>query len=134
MDRDGAVKPRKDIYNYHMMKEYFDYAFTEPKEYELDEKDIPLANEFLSEYLKTFKMPASNEEWFNDVKELAGKLGYATDNKLYKQSPEAFKGNTAKVCEFIRVAITGRKNSPTLFTIMTILGEEETKRRLAHRF
>ena len=134
MDRDGAVKPRKDIYNYHMMKEYFDYAFTEPKEYELDEKDIPLANEFLSEYLKTFKMPASNEEWFNDVKELAGKLGYATDNKLYKQSPDAFKGNTAKVCEFIRVAITGRKNSPTLFIIMTILGEDENKRRLAHRF
>ena len=134
MDRDGAAKPRKDIYNYSMMKEYFDYIFEEPKSYELDEKDIPLANEFLSEYLKGFKMPSSNEEWFSDVKELAQKLGYAIDNKLYKQSPEAFKGNTAKVCEFIRVAITGRKNSPTLYTIMTILGEEETKKRLAHRF
>ena len=134
MDRDGAVKPRKDIYNYYMMKEYFDYAFEKPKIYELDEKDIPLANEFLNEYLKTFKMPSSNEEWFNNVKELAGRLRYATDNKLYKQSPQSYKGNTAKACEFIRIAITGRKNSPTLYTIMTILGEDETKKRLAHKF
>ena len=134
MDRDGAVKPRKDIYNYYMMKEYFSYAFASPTGYEIDECDKNNANEFLQEYLKNFKMPESNEQWFNDVKALAEKLGYATDNKLYKKSPESFKGNTAKVCEFIRVAITGRKNSPTLFAIMEILGEEETKKRLSHKF
>lgn len=134
MDRDGVVKPRKDIYNYYMMKEYFSYAFASPTGYEIDECDKNNANEFLQEYLKNFKMPESNEQWFNDVKALAEKLGYATDNKLYKKSPESFKGNTAKVCEFIRVAITGRKNSPTLFAIMEILGEEETKKRLSHKF
>ena len=69
-----------------------------------------------------------------NVKEVAQKLGYATDNKLYKQNPDAYKGNVAKVCEFIRVAITGRKNSPTLFTIMTILGENEVRERLRKKF
>ena len=134
MDRDGAAKPRKDIYNYSMMKEYFDYIFSAPKDYELAQEDKEKAKEFIAEYLKAFKMPNSNEEWFNDVKALAGTLGYATDNKLYKQNPDAYKGNVAKACEFIRVAITGHKNSPTLFTIMSILGEDEVKERLKNAF
>ena len=134
MDRDGATKPRKDIYNYSMMKDNFDYIFSRPTSYELDSADTAKANEFLSEYLKTFAMPSSNEEWFEGVKALAEKLGYAIDNKLYKQNPDAYKGNTAKACEFIRVAITGHKNSPTLFTIMQILGEDEVKTRLSHKF
>ena len=134
MDRDGANKPRKDIYNYSMMKDYFDYIFERPTTFEIDQQDYLKANEFLSEYVKNFKIPSSNEEWFNDVKKLAGELGYATDNKLYKQSPESFKGNVAKACEFIRVAVTGRKASPTLYTIMTILGEDEIKSRLSHKF
>lgn len=134
MDRDGATKPRKDIYNYAMMENEFSYIFDKPQTFELDEEDKQKANEFLAEYLKNFKMPESNEDWFNGVKALAGELGYATDNKLYKQNPDAFKGNVAKVCEFIRVALTGRKNSPTLFTIMTILGEDEVKERLSKKF
>ena len=134
MDRDGATKPRKDIYNYSMMKDNFDYIFSRPTSYELDSADTAKANEFLSEYLKTFTMPSSNEEWFEGVKALAEKLGYAIDNKLYKQNPDAYKGNTAKACEFIRVVIIGHKNSPTLFTIMQILGEDEVKTRLNHKF
>ncbi len=134
MDRDGASKPRKDIYNYKMMKENFAYLFAKPVEYQLDPADKDNANEFLTEYAKTFTMPASNEEWFAGVKEIAEKMGYATDNKLFKAKPDAYKGNTAKVCEFIRLAITGTKNSPTLYTIMSILGEEETKSRLSIQF
>ena len=134
MDRDGAVKPRKDIYNYSMMKNEFNYIFEKPENYEINDEDKEKANEFLSVYLENFKMPLSNEEWFANVKEVAQKLGYATDNKLYKQNPDAYKGNVAKVCEFIRVAITGRKNSPTLFTIMTILGENEVRERLRKKF
>lgn len=134
MDRDGAVKPRKDIYNYSMMKENFKYIFSAPSEFEITEEDKEKANEFLQEYVKDFKMPSSNEEWFENVKVVAEKLGYATDNKLYKANPEAFKGNTAKACEFIRLAITGSKNSPTLYTIMSILGEAETLKRLSIKY
>ncbi|MBQ8844396.1 MAG: glutamate--tRNA ligase [Clostridia bacterium] len=130
MDRDGSPKPRKDIYNYKMMKEEFNYIFDRPSSYEIASEDLDKANELLKEYVKDFSMPSSNEEWFNGVKVLAEKLGYAVDNKLYKQNPENYKGNVAKACEFIRVAITGKKNSPTLYTIMTILGEEEVKNRL----
>lgn len=134
MDRDGRPKPRKDIYNYGMMEEKFKYVFSAPQTFDIAEEDKEKANEFLAEYSKNFTLPETNEEWFENVKTLAGQLGYATDNKLYKAEPEKYKGNVAKACEFIRIAITGEKDSPTLHTIMTIIGEEETKKRLAKQF
>jgi len=134
MDRDGRPKPRKDIYCLSMMKDKFAYFLNRPADIQIDEEDREKANELLEAYQKTFALAQSNEEWFNEVKELAGKLGYATDNKLYKANPENFKGNVAKACEFIRLVITGEKDSPTLFTIMEILGEAEVKERLGFRF
>ena len=123
-------KPRKDIYNWAMIKQYFAYMFSEPTTLELLEEETENFNEVVKEYGKTFKLFETKEEWFDDIKSLAQRLGYATDNKEYKQNPEKFKGNTAKVCEYIRLAITGRKNSPDLYEIMTILGEAETQKRL----
>lgn len=134
MDRDGRPKPRKDIYNYSMMEEKFKYVFSAPETFEIADEDKEKANEFLTEYCKNFSLPATNEEWFENVKTLAGQIGYATDNKLYKANPENYKGNVAKACEFIRVAITGEKDSPTLHSIMTIIGEEETIKRLSKQF
>ena len=73
---------------------------------------------------------SSKDEWFAKIKEMAGTLGYATDNATFKKNPENFKGNVAKVCEFLRVAITGRKNSPDLFEIISLLGKDEVVERL----
>lgn len=125
----GGVKPRKDIYKWSMIEELYGYMFHEPVLVdEIDNK----ANykEFLAEYSKNFKLPVDKDAWFAEVKQVAEKLGYATDNKLYKANPEAYKGNTAKACEYIRLALTGLKNSPDIYELMTILGEEETKKRL----
>lgn len=133
MDRDGRPKPRKDIYNFSMMEEKFSYIFSAPEKVEIAQEDREKANEFLSVYAQNFTLAQTNEEWFENVKSIAESLGYATDNKLYKAQPEKYKGNVAKACEFIRLAITGAKDSPTLHTIMTIIGEEETKRRLSKK-
>ena len=50
--------------------------------------------------------------------------------KLYKADPSAYKGSVADVSSFIRVAVTGRLNSPDLFTVMNILGKAETIDRI----
>ena len=125
----GGLKPRKDIYCYSMIQDYFSYMLSRPKQ--SDEIDnIENYREFLNAYGKNFKLPADKDAWFADVKRVAESLGYAVDNKLYKQNPDKFKGNTAKACEYIRLALTGRKNSPDIYELMTILGEKETKSRL----
>lgn len=129
IDRE-TPKPRKDISCWSMVESYFDYMFGMPKSNELDSADKDNYLEFISSYGKNFVLPKTKDEWFAGVKATAESLGYATDNKLYKANPEAYKGNTAKACEFLRLALTGRKNSPDLYEIMTILGEEEVSRRL----
>ena len=75
-------------------------------------------------------MPNSNQEWFDHIKDIAGQNGFAIDNKLYKQNPEAYKGNIAKACEFARIALTGQKSGPSLYYIIDALGESEVRERL----
>ena len=128
MERDDKPKPRKDIYNLKMIKEYFSYAFEKPKLKNLTEKQNFV--DFIKAYLASFAMPTSNEEWFEHIKQVAAQNGYAVDNKLYKQNPEAFKGNIAKACLFARQAITGQDNGPSLYYIIDALGQAETLRRL----
>ena len=129
IDRESP-KPRKDIFKWSMVEEYFSYMFKRPNKEELLEEDNEKYDEFVKEYSKDFHLPETKEDWFAGVKMVAEKLGYATDNKLYKANPEAYKGNTAKACELLRIALTGRRNSPDLYEIMTILGEDEIKERL----
>lgn len=133
IDRE-TPKPRKDIYMWSMIKDKdcFGYMFEEPTFTELDMAEKDNYNEAISEYAKIYHKYDTKEEWFAGVKALAEKLGYATDNKLYKANPQAFKGNTAKLCEYIRLAITGKKNAPDLYEIMTILGEDKVLKRLAN--
>lgn len=129
IDRE-TPKPRKDIYNWSMVENYYSYMFNRPTTTELDTQDVNNYKEFIATYSKNFTLATNKEDWFNGIKQIAENLGYATDNKIYKSNPEAFKGNTAKACEFIRLALTGRKNSPDLYEIMVILGEKEIKLRL----
>ncbi len=126
----GGLKPRKDIYKWSMIEDYFSYMLARPTETE-EIDNAQYYKEFLAEYSKNFKLPAEKDEWFAGVKATAEKLGYATDNKAYKANPEVYKGNTAKACEYIRLALTGKKNSPDIYELMTILGEKETKERLS---
>lgn len=128
IDRE-TPKPRKDIYVFGMVKDYFDYMFGNPKSFELDPVDIDKFKEFITTYSNNYQLESTKEEWFANIKIVAEKLGYAIDNKLYKANPENYKGNTAKACEFIRIALTGRKNSPDLYEIMKLLGDEEIKNR-----
>jgi glutamyl-tRNA synthetase len=50
--------------------------------------------------------------------------------KAYKATPELFPGSVADVAEMLRIATTGLANTPDLWTIMQILGQERTLARL----
>lgn len=123
-------KPRKDLYKWSMFFDNFDYMFDGASTSELDEAEKDKYEEVLNEY-KNYLDLSSKEIWFEKIKKMSEKLKYATDNVSYKNNPNNFKGNVAKVCEFIRIAITGRKNSPDLFEIMTLLGEDEVLKRIS---
>ena len=68
--------------------------------------------------------------WFNKMKSVADANGFASDMKAYKANPENYLGNVSDIAEMLRIATTGLSNTPDLWTIMQILGEERTLARL----
>ena len=68
--------------------------------------------------------------WFDKIKAIGESLGYTSDMKAYKASPESFKGNVADVSMFIRLAVTGKLNSPDMYSVMQILGYDKVCQRI----
>ncbi|MCF0117858.1 MAG: glutamate--tRNA ligase, partial [Bacilli bacterium] len=85
----------------------------------------------LSEFAETNDFTLPNDLWFNSVKALAVKHGFAESNKIYKQNPAEYKGHVGDVAEMIRIALVGAKNSPNIHSVLQILGKEETNRRIS---
>ena len=127
----GGKKPRKDLATWSDAKPYmgffFDYVQEDQYEEKFDKADIKSA---LEKFLLTFDMTDDMNAWFEKVKEVAREIGYADDMKAYKASPEEYRGSIADVSMFLRVAVTGKMNAPDLYTVMQILGKDETARRI----
>ena len=129
----GGNKPRKDIASWADIKPYVSYFYDEffTPEAVYDEKfekaDIAKA---LSLYLEKFDKSFDNSAWFESVKQVAEEIGFAPEMKLYKKNPEQYKGSVGDVSTFIRIAVTGRTNTPDLFEIIGVMGEEMMKNRI----
>lgn len=130
IEKDGP-RPRKDIATYHDIKTEFSYAidsvFFETGFDELDKND-EYDTDLMEEYFKHFDETLSKDEWFEQAKEFALKHGYTTP-KEYKKNPDEFKGHIGNFCEMIRVSVTGRKQTPDLYSILVILGKENILKR-----
>ena len=127
----GGKKPRKDLATWADAKPYmgffFDFVQEDQYEEKFDKADIKAA---LEKFLVTFDMADDMNAWFEKVKAVAREIGYADDMKAYKADPEAFRGSIADVSMFLRVAVTGKMNAPDLYTVMQILGKDETVCRI----
>lgn len=126
-------KPRKDLIYAKQIFEFIKYFYAEhftieePYPEQVSEED---ANEILKRYLATYDHSDDQSQWFEKIREITADLGYAVKPKDYKKHPEDYKGSVAHVSTAIRIAIVGRSQSPDVWEIQQILGEEETKRRI----
>ncbi len=129
----GGKKPRKDYGTWVELKAYtelfYDKYFTVVDEYPetADKNDIKVT---LEEFLTVYDSADDQNTWFDKIKSIADGLGYASDMKVYKEAPESFRGSVADISMFLRVAVTGKLNSPDMFTVMGILGEERVRARI----
>ena len=132
VDRD-TPKPRKDIACWSEVKDYISYYFDELFEnaFEMPENiTSDMAKEILEAYIKAYNENDTKDEWFQRMKDLCGPLGYTPNVKEYKKNPEMFKGHVGDISTVIRVAVTGRRNTPDLYSIMSLLGKEKVMERL----
>lgn len=132
----GNVKPRKDISKWSDVKNSIIYMyedkFAENTQYEFQKINDPEEiKDILKTYLdKHFNIDDDKQTWFDKMKDLAEEKGYAREVKEYKQEPEKYKGHVGDISTVIRVALTGRHNTPDLYEIMQVLGEENIKTRI----
>ncbi len=128
----GNEKPRKDIAKWSDVKDYIAYFYKElwNGEYDfpenLSKEDM---TEILEEYKKIYSKDTTAESWFPEVREMSERLGYAKQPKLYKKNPELYRGHVGDVSTVIRVAATGRRNTPDLYSILQTLGYDEVMAR-----
>ena len=128
----GMKRRRKDFMYakqiFNMISYFFDGESTDEKdEFRLDMSEV---KNILNDYMAAYNHDDDNSAWFNKLKEIADKHGYASDMKAYKASPESFKGNVSDIAEVVRIAVTGRANTPDLWSIVHIMGEEQMKQRI----
>ena len=128
----GAKRRRKDFMYakqiFELIAYFFDGASNDEKdEFRLDED---MVSDILKTYLSKYDHNDDNSTWFNKLKEIADEHGFASDMKAYKADPESFKGNVSDIAEVVRIAVTGRANTPDLWTIVHIMGEEQMKERI----
>lgn len=130
--RDGK-KPRKDLMNAEQIVQFTKYFFDEwfTQEDALPE-NIPAeeAAAILEDYLATYDHSDDNEVWFGKIRTITENRGYAVRPKDYKKNPDAYKGHVGDVSTVVRLAITGRRNSPDIWAIQQVLGEEKTIARV----
>ena len=128
----GAKRRRKDLMYAKQIFELISYFFDGESAEEMDEfkLDEDMVRKILKSYLAKYDHNDDNSVWFNKLKEIADEHGFASDMKAYKANPENFKGNVSDIAEAVRIAVTGRANTPDLWTIVHIMGEEQMTERI----
>ena len=125
-------KPRKDLVYARQIMEFISYFYDQsfkivdevPVEAEADKVKI------LEEYLSSYNHADTQEEWFNKIREIATNLGYAAKPKDYKKNPDDYKGHVGHVSTVIRLALVGRAQSPDVWAIQQIMGEDMVRARI----
>jgi glutamyl-tRNA synthetase len=130
----GGKKPRKDIAKWSEVKQFISFFYPalfvreDPVPAQFADADVKAV---LSAFAAGYDPADAHDVWFGKIKQIAADNGFCPDMKQYKADPGAFKGSVADVSMFIRVAVTGRVNSPDLYEVMNVLGGEEVLRRVS---
>ena len=128
----GGKKPRKDLSTWKEAKEYMGFFYDEYLQKPIFDEKLSAATvtDILNRFLAGYDYNDDSSVWFEKVKALTEAIGFTADMKAYKADPTAFPGTVADVSAVIRMAVTGKTNSPDLYTVMQVLGKERTVERI----
>jgi len=138
IERGNDGKARKDIAKWSDVKKEIEFFFDQSFLLTRDEvltllpgTNVDDIKSIIDSYTKTYNEGDTKEEWFAKIKEIAKTNGYAENTKDYKKNPEKFKGNVADIAKIFRVLLTGRVQTPDLYSIVHAMGIERVSKRLS---
>jgi len=128
----GGKKPRKDIAKWSDVRGYLSYFFDDMLTRENADTlpDGETRRAILQAYLEALDAADDKDTWFEKIRGLCAPLGFCPDVKQYKESPEQYRGHVGDVSAVIRMALTGRLNTPDLHAITALLGQERCLARI----
>ena len=128
----GGKKPRKDLATWKDAKDYMGFFYDEylEKPAFAEKFSAETVRTALEKFLAVYDYSDDSGVWFDKVKAITEDMGFTTDMKAYKADPDAFPGTVSDISTFIRQAVTGKTNSPDLYTVMQILGYGRTVQRI----
>lgn len=131
LGRDGK-KPRKDLVYGKQIFQFINYFFDDYFKIEdaYPENAAADAKIILEKYLETYDHSDDQSQWFDKIRTITEELGYAVRPKDFKKNPDQYKGHVGDVSTVVRIAVMGRSQSPDVWEIQQILGEERTKARI----
>lgn len=129
----GGKKPRKDFATWADVKGYLDFFYDSlfaVKDAYAENFAVSDIRAALEGFLAGYDPADDMTVWFDKIKAVAESIGYASDMKVYKANPEAYRGSVADVSMFLRVAVTGRLNSPDMYAVMQVMGADRVRARV----
>lgn len=132
IDRE-VPKPRKDLAKWNEARDYLAYFYDELYSpcFELPENIAAAdAKAFLEAYCGIYDENDDRQKWFERIKELCPELGFAAEAKEYKKNPADYRGSAGDLSTILRMAVTGRRNTPDLCSIMKVLGKDRCVSRI----
>lgn len=83
-----------------------------------------------ADFADAYRPETDPAAWFEQVKELAGRHGFALNKAQLREDPDAFVGLLKDIAQVVRVLLTGSTRSPELDVVAAILGPDEVGRRV----
>jgi glutamyl-tRNA synthetase len=139
VERVNVENPRKDLRKWSDFRTAYGFFFPElftpltgPADERLASLNLPatVITEFLTDFVAGYQQLDDSAEWFNQIRELAAKHGFAANAKEYKKDPDAYPGSIREASQLVRVALTGSTRSPDMHAITQAIGADEVLRRL----
>ncbi len=137
VEREDTPKPRKDLRKWADFRPVYGYFFPEVFECVTDPADPrfgglgpDLVRALAAGFADGYRPPSPDSVWFDQIRELATRLGFAANNKEYKKNPDAYPGSVREASQVIRVLLTGSLQSPDLGQVCAAIGEPEVLRRV----
>ncbi len=137
IEREGSANPRKDLRKWADFRPVYGYFFpelfapvTDPADARFGGLDPDLVRAVAGAFAAGYTPPGPDTDWFGQIRELAADLGFAPNQKAYKQDPAAYPGSIREASQVIRILLTGTPRSPDLAAVAAALGPDEVLRRV----
>jgi glutamyl-tRNA synthetase len=137
VERVGVENPRKDLARWSDFRAAYGFFFpmlftdvTDPADERFGglapELVVALATDLAEHYVHEGDQPT----WFQQIRDLADRHGFAPNPKTYKKDPDAYPGMLRDAANVVRVLVTGAQRSPDLYQVTRVLGADEVVRRI----